>query len=52
MGFASRSLDRAYSTLGIERERRRRAFRDPTDVAERAFRWLWRERTTVGPVAS
>ncbi|KAK0151167.1 hypothetical protein N1851_007647 [Merluccius polli] len=43
-GFAARSLARAFSTLGIEGERKRRAIRSTTDAAERASRWLWLKR--------
>ena len=39
-GFAARSLTSAFSSLGIEGERRRRAISSSTDVAERASRWL------------
>ena len=43
-GFAARSLARAFSSLGIEGERKRRAIRSTTDAAERASRWLWLKR--------
>ena len=43
-GFAACSLARAFSTLGIEGERRRRAIRSATEAAERASRWLWLKR--------
>ncbi|XP_031418446.1 uncharacterized protein LOC105897391 [Clupea harengus] len=43
-GFAARSLARAFSSLDIEGERKRRAIRSTTDAAERASRWLWLKR--------
>ncbi|XP_061905517.1 uncharacterized protein LOC133651562 [Entelurus aequoreus] len=43
-GFAARSLVRAFSSLGIDGERRRRAIRSTTEAAERASRWLWLKR--------
>ncbi|XP_061101211.1 uncharacterized protein LOC133130563 [Conger conger] len=43
-GFAARSLARAFSSLGIVGERKRRAIRSTTDAAERASRWLWLKR--------
>ena len=43
-GFAARSLARAFSILGIEGERKRKAIRNTTDAAERASRWLWLKR--------
>ena len=43
-GFAARSLARAFSSLGIEGERKRRASPSTTDAAERASRWLWLKR--------
>ena len=43
-GFAAHSLTRAFRSLGIEGERRRRAIRGTTDAAERASRWLWLKR--------
>ncbi|XP_061093280.1 uncharacterized protein LOC133125737 [Conger conger] len=43
-GFAARSLARAFISLGIVGERKRRAIRSTTDAAERASRWLWLKR--------
>ncbi|XP_062916611.1 uncharacterized protein LOC134352920 [Mobula hypostoma] len=43
-GFVARSSVRAFRILGIEGERKRRAIRSTTDVAERASRWLWLKR--------
>ena len=43
-GSAARSLSRAFNSLGIEGERRRRAIRSTTDAAEGASRWLWLKR--------
>ena len=43
-GFAARSLARAFSSLGIEEERKRRAIRSTTHAAERAPRLLWFKR--------
>lgn len=43
-GFAAQSLVKAFGTLGIIGERRRRAIRSATDAAERASRWLWLKR--------
>ncbi|XP_061925310.1 uncharacterized protein LOC133664585 [Entelurus aequoreus] len=43
-GFAARSLVRAFSSLGIDGERKRRAIRSTTEAAERASRWLWLKR--------
>ena len=43
-GFAPRSLARAFTSLGIDGERRRRAIRSTTEAAERASRWLWLKR--------
>ncbi|XP_061896514.1 uncharacterized protein LOC133645675 [Entelurus aequoreus] len=43
-GFSARSLVRAFSSLGIDGERKRRAIRSTTEAAERASRWLWLKR--------
>lgn len=43
-GFVARSLIRAFSQLGIEGERKRRAICSSTEAAERASRWLWLKR--------
>ncbi|XP_051928401.1 uncharacterized protein LOC127604984 [Hippocampus zosterae] len=43
-GFAAHSLARAYCSLGIDGERKRRAIRNTTEAAERASRWLWLKR--------
>lgn len=43
-GFAARSLARAFSSLGTEGDRKRRAIRSTTEAAERASRWLWLKR--------
>ncbi len=39
-GFAARSLCRAFSLLGIDGVRRRRAIYNTTEAAEKASRWL------------
>ncbi len=43
-GFAARSLCRAFSLLGIDGVRRRRAIYNTTEAAEKASRWLWLKR--------
>jgi len=40
-GFAACSLARAFSNLGIEEEKKRRAIRSTTDAAERAWRRVY-----------
>ena len=46
-GFAACSLTRAFSSLSIEGERRRRAIGSTTDAAERALRWLLLKRRAM-----
>lgn len=43
-GFAARSLCRAFSLLGIDGVRRRRAIYNTTEAAEKVSRWLWLKR--------
>ena len=51
-GFAGQSLCRAYTSLGITGERRRRAIRNSTEAAERASRWLWIKRADPWTLAA